>query len=175
MFFIIADDGLTRDFFQLWLQIPEKTLVSGREEAKGFKKSKDRVTLMACVNISGSIAMPIMFIHKSANYRCFKNLKEYLSVHYYLKNSWMDSMLFKSWFFDNFVPHCCSSLRKIGLREKALLLLGNAPSHPSSETLVTEDQQIRCVFLPPNTTSFIQPVDQGVLQNITMLYCHDLL
>ena len=70
---IVADDGLTRDqVFNCdetglnWRQIPKRTLVSGREEAKGFKKSKDRVTLMACVNASGSIAMPIMFIHKSA-------------------------------------------------------------------------------------------------------------
>ena len=68
-----------------WCQLPEKTLVSGQEkEAKGFKKSKDKVTLMACANASGSIAMPIMFIHKSANPRCFKNLKkEDLPVHYY--------------------------------------------------------------------------------------------
>ena len=40
---------------------------------------------------------------------------------------------------------------------------------------MTEDQQIRCVFLPPNTTSLIQPMDQGVLQNIKMLYRRDLL
>ena len=153
-----------------WRQIPERTLVSGWEkEAKGFKKSKVRMTLMACANASGSIAMPIMFIHKSANPRCFKNLKEDLPVHYYSqKNSWMDSTLFKTWFFDKFVPHCRSSLRKIGLPEKALLLLDNAPSHSSSGTLVSEDQQIRCVFLPPNTTSLIQPMDQGVLHNIKM-------
>ena len=132
---------------------------------------------MACANASGSIAMPIMFIHKSAHPRCFKNLnKEDLPVHYYSqKNSWMDSTLFKSWFFDKFVPLCCSSLQKVGLAERALPLLKNSPCHPSLETVMTEDQQIRCIFLSPNTTSLTQPMDQGVLQNIKMLYCRDLL
>ena len=119
-----------------------RTLVSGCEkEAKGFKKSKDRVTLMACANASGSIVMPLMFVHKYANPRCFKNVKkEDLPVHYFSqKNSWMDSTLFKSWFFDKFVPHCRFSLQKLGLPGKALLLLDNAPSHPSAEILTTED------------------------------------
>ena len=87
----------------------------------------------------------------------------------------MNNSLFKSSFFDKFVPHCCTLLRKIGLPAKVLLLLDKAPSHLSSKTLITEDQQIRCVFLSPNTTSHIQPMDQGVLQNIMMLYWRDLL
>ena len=38
-----------------WKLMPSKTLVSSRErEAKGFKKPKDRVTLMACANATGS-------------------------------------------------------------------------------------------------------------------------
>lgn len=37
-----------------WKLVPNKILVSSREkEAKGLKKSKDRVTLMACANASG--------------------------------------------------------------------------------------------------------------------------
>ena len=93
-----------------WRQIPERTLVSGWEkEAKGFKKSKDGVNPM-CLNVSGSIAMPIMFIHKFVNPQCFKNLKkEDLPVHYYSqRNSSMDSTFFKSWLFVKFIPHCCS-------------------------------------------------------------------
>ena len=48
-----------------WKLMPNKTLVSSREkEAKGFKKPKDRVTLMACANATGSIKFPLVFIHK---------------------------------------------------------------------------------------------------------------
>ena len=132
------------------------SLVTRRDSTgiKGFKKSKDGVTFMACVNPSRSIAMPIMCIHKCANPRCFKNLKKDLPLHHFSQeNSWMDSTLFKSWFFNK--PHCRSSLWETGLPEKALLLLDNALSYSSSETLVAEDQQIRCVFLPPNTTFLI--------------------
>ena len=38
-----------------WKLMPNKTLVSSREKvAKGFKKPKDRVTLMACANATES-------------------------------------------------------------------------------------------------------------------------
>ena len=68
-----------------WKLLPNKTLVSAREkEAKGFKKPKDRVTLMACTNATGSIKFPLVFIHKSENPRCFKNMdKNDLPVDYY--------------------------------------------------------------------------------------------
>ena len=67
-----------------WRQLPTRTLVTDREkEANGFKKSKDRITLLACANASGTICLPLMFIHKSADPRCFKHLnKDKLHVHY---------------------------------------------------------------------------------------------
>ena len=53
------------------------TLVSTREkEAKGFKKPKDRVTLMARANANGTIKLSLAFIHKSLNPRCFKNINK---------------------------------------------------------------------------------------------------
>ena len=55
--------------------MPNKTLVLSREkEAKGFKNPKDQVTLMAWVNATGSIKLPLLFIHKSMNPCCFKNI-----------------------------------------------------------------------------------------------------
>ncbi len=65
--------------------MPNKTLVTSREkEAKTFKKPKDRVTIMACANASGTIKLPLVFIHKFANPRCFKNIdKNDLPVQYF--------------------------------------------------------------------------------------------
>ena len=55
--------------------MPNKTLVSSKEkEAKGFKKPKDRVTVMPCANATGSIKFPLLFVHKSLNPRCLKML-----------------------------------------------------------------------------------------------------
>ncbi|KAJ8876375.1 hypothetical protein PR048_020820 [Dryococelus australis] len=45
------------------------------------------------------------------------------------------------------------------LPRKAILLLGDAPSHPNEEQL--EDGEIKAMFLPPNVTANCQPVDQG--------------
>ena len=60
-----------------WKLMPDKTLVSSREkEAKGFKKPKDRVTLMACTNATGFIKFPLVFIHKLKNPRCFKHIRQ---------------------------------------------------------------------------------------------------
>ena len=72
-----------------WKLMPNKTLVSSREkEAKGFKKPKDRVTLMACAKATGSIKFPLVFIHKSLNPRCFKNVdKNDLPVDYFAQKS----------------------------------------------------------------------------------------
>ncbi|GBM12842.1 hypothetical protein AVEN_114934-1 [Araneus ventricosus] len=50
-----------------------------------------------------------------------------------------------------------------------LLLLNNCPGHPSAE-LCTDDDEISAMFLPPNTTALIQPMDHNVIQNIKLGY-----
>lgn len=52
-----------------------------------------------------------------------------------------------------------------------LLLLDNAPSHPPDLKL----SNVKLVFLLPNTTSKLQPLDQGVIQNVKQLYKKRLL
>lgn len=60
---------------------------------------------------------------------------------------------------------------KISLGEvKAVLVLDNAPAHPSEEQLVSDDGRIRVLYLPPNTTSVIQPMDQGVISALKRHY-----
>ena len=49
-----------------------------------------------------------------------------------------------------------------------LLLLDNAPSHPY--TLCDINDNIKLLFLPPNTSSLLQPLDQGVIQTIKSYY-----
>ena len=161
-----------------WRLMPNKTLVTSREKkAKGFKRSKDRVTLIACANACGTLKLPLVFIHKSSNPRCFKNIdKNSLPVDYYAQsNSWMDSKIFMKWFNEKFVPQCKKALAEKGLPLKAVLLLDNAPSHPDIDCLSSDDGEIFCLYLSPNTTSLVQPMDQGVLETIKRRYKHDLL
>ena len=42
---------------------------------------------------------------------------------------------------------------------KILVMLDNAPAHPSTETLKSTGGEVATMFLPPNTTSVVQPRD----------------
>ena len=80
--------------------MPSKTLVHcGEKHAKMFKKSKDRVTLLA-VPILLVRASCLTFIQTSQTPRCFKHMDmKLLPVHYcHQKKAWMDSHVFESWF-----------------------------------------------------------------------------
>lgn len=59
-------------------------------------------------------------------------------------------------------------MRQKKLPVRALLPLDNAPSHPPEEELVKDD--IKAIFLPPNVTSLIQPMDQGVIECLKRRY-----
>ena len=51
--------------------------------------------------------------------------------------------------------------KKTGTSGKVLLILDNAPSHPSAEELNAIDKNFEVIFLPPNVTAIIQPMDQS--------------
>lgn len=55
------------------------------------------------------------------------------------------------------------------------MLLDNAPSHPPSEDLKTNDGMIFVMFMPPNVTSIIQPMDQNILRLTKLHYRNSLL
>ena len=138
--------------------LPNKTL-AGRSEkdASAMKKQKERVTLMSCSNATGMHKLPLMLIGKSVNPRCFKNInKKALPVQYCAQtNAWMDSPIFSNCFHNQFVPAVSKYQKERGLTVKALLLLDNAPSHPDVSTLVSQDGNIKGMYLPPNTTALI--------------------
>ena len=85
--------------------MPSRSLVSSWEtNAKNFKKSKDRVTLLSCANASGTCKLPLAFIHKSARPRCCKHTDmETLPVSYLpQRKSWMDAKVFYNGLYSNF-------------------------------------------------------------------------
>ncbi|KAI8516466.1 Pyruvate decarboxylase 2 [Branchiostoma belcheri] len=56
-------------------------------------------------------------------------------------------------------------------RKKICLLLDNYTAHPHDVNL----RNIRLIFLPANTTSIIQPLDQGIIRNFKALYRSKLM
>lgn len=156
--------------------LPSKTLASKEEKAApGLKKSKERVTVLAAANASGNHKLQLMVIGKSAKPRALKNItKSALPVSYTnQKSAWMDKTIFKKWFLEEFVPETKKYLKKQNLPLKAILTLDNAGCHPGEEELTCDG--IRALFFPPNVTSLIQPMDQGVLEAMKKKYRRRLL
>lgn len=156
--------------------LPSKTLASHEEKAApGHKKSKERLTILAASNATGNHKLKLVVIGKSAKPRSFKNIiVSALPVTYTnQKSAWMDRNIFKKWFFEDFVPETKRFLKKKGVPCKAILTMDNASSHTGEEELQCDG--IRALFLPPNVTSLIQPMDQGVLECLKKKYQRHLL
>ncbi|XP_070551006.1 tigger transposable element-derived protein 6-like [Ptychodera flava] len=137
----------------------DKSLHVKGEDCSGGKKSKERLTLMLCANMAGEKEKPLI-IGKSQNPRCFKNINpKTLPVDYYAnKKASMTSDVFENWLL--------SFDRKLGRQKrKALLFLDNATCHPH-----INPRNVKLIFFPPNTTSKLQPMDQGIIQALKLKY-----
>ncbi|XP_056641291.1 tigger transposable element-derived protein 4-like [Diorhabda sublineata] len=132
---------------------PDKTFKFLGEKCSGGKHSKDRVTVLVAANLTGSVKKKLVVIGKSKNSRCFKNVKNLPVQYEHNIRSWMTSQL-----FEKLLREWDGELRREN--KKILLLVDNCPAHPHVASL----KCIKLVFLPANTTSVLQPMDQGVIK-----------
>ena len=58
-----------------WRALPNKTLAVSSSDCHGTKNSKERLTVLFCVNFAGEKLKPLV-IGKSENPRCFKSIKK---------------------------------------------------------------------------------------------------
>lgn len=161
-----------------WKCLPTRTLAFESErQAPGHKSSKERYTIMSCSNVTGEHKLKLAVIGKSKKPRSFKGTRaENLPVDYFhQKKGWMDQTIFKQWFDKIFVFEVRKHLKTKKLPEKAVLLIDNAPSHPSTSVLKSSDGKFCAMFLPPNVTALIQPMDQGVIASMKRQYRTKLL
>ena len=103
------------------------------------------------------------------------NIERDLPVGYYhSKKAWFNSEIFFFWFSNHFVPavHIYQEeALKISPDEvRAIRTLDNAPAHPSEDILSSGDGKIKVLFIPPKTTSILQPMDQEVIRAIKRHY-----
>ena len=71
----------------------------------------------------------------------------------------MESILFEEW-----VREVDGRFTKEG--RKIVLLVDNCPAHPSIDNLLSTE----LIFLPPNTTTKLQSMDQGVIRSLKAYY-----
>ena len=154
-----------------WKKMPKNTFITEAEmNAPGYKAHKQRLTVLIGGNAYGDCKLKPMVINQSQNPRALKEIrKEDLPVTWYSsRKAWMTQALFRDWFMHHFVPFVAQYNREQNLDNKAILLLDNAASHPRD--LTDAAPHIRVVFLPPNTTSLLQPMDQGVISILKSNY-----
>ena len=91
------------------------------------------------------------------------------------QNAWVDTTIFSLWFYDHFIPFIQKKLQEMKLPKKAFFILDNCSAHPDEDLLVSKAKLVKAMFLPPNVTSLIQPVDQGVLESLKRHYKRSLV
>ncbi len=137
------------------------------KQLAGRKQNKERFTLAVCCNADGSDKLPLLVIGKYENLRCFKNVNRDSFGCKYRSNpkAWMTQVIFLEWLkgFD---------ARMAG--RNVLLIMDNCSAHISLMQLasVVTLRNTTVFYLPPNTTSKIQPCDTGIIRSLKAYYRH---
>lgn len=122
------------------------------------QQNKAYCTGMAAANAAGD-KLPMFVIGKSTRPRCFAGIRNLPCRYRSQKKSWMDCTLFEEWVRE-------LDRTFMGEGRKDALIVDNCAAHPHIEGL----KAIQLVFLPPNTTSETQPMDQGVNRSLKAHY-----
>ena len=144
--------------------LPNRTLTFKGESCHGGKLSKERLTLLLGANMDGSDKVEPLIIGRSANPRCFRGIKSVPLPYEANKSAWMTSTVWIKW-IKGF------NARMKRLNKSVLLFIDNCPAHPRVDKL----SNVKVVYLPPQTTSHLQPCDQGIIQCFKRHYRYTLL
>ena len=154
------DDIFNFDETGLFFRLPPNATLASHP-VQGCKRAKDRLTVGLISNATGTYKGKPVVIWKSAHPRCFEKHYDPNVIVTYRHNStaWMTTTLFSD-VVTRFDSQMAADKRSV------LLLIDNCSSHK----VTTELRATRLYFLPPNTTSHLQPLDAGIIQNFKVKY-----
>lgn len=157
--------------------LPSRTVARSKDQPSGWKKARERITVLFCANKTGTIRLPLLVVGKSNNPHCFRGInKNTLPVVYtHQKSAWMTGGIFKEWYWNHFIPYVMKKLRRMNIDCKIILFLDNCSAHPHQDELNNISGTVRTEYLPPHTTSLIQPMDQGIIETAKRIYRHRIV
>ena len=138
--------------------MPNKTLHLKGEKCSDGKRSKVRLAGLAVRNACGE-RLQMFVIGKSVKPRCFKDVKTLPCRYRAQHKSWMSGELFEDWVHELDRKFAVS-------KRKITLIIDNCMAHPHVENL----KWVELIFLPPNTASHTQPMDQDIIRALKAKY-----
>lgn len=147
--------------------LPQRTLDFKGKKCHGGAQSKQRVTAVFACNSDGSEKLPVWIIGKAKNPRCFKNIdfSKLNCLYTNQSNSWVDTPAFRKWVLE-------LNDRMVKQRRHILLTLDNCSAHDIEDLHCSH---IKFQFFPPNTTSTVQPLDQGIIKVVKSYFKQKLV
>lgn len=154
-----------------WRQLSNKALSS--KTYKGRKSSKSRITAHFCCNADGSDKFIPWIIGDSETPHAFRSNREELATLEFTWRSsakaWMNTRLMIEWLMA-FDAHI--GIRKVfsgePVEKKVILLMDNFSAHKRAAEFCSSSSPLlhtNVSFLPPNTKSALQPLDQGIIKS----------
>ncbi|XP_017790869.1 PREDICTED: jerky protein homolog-like [Habropoda laboriosa] len=160
----------------LWKTVPSKSLLSEERGTLAEKKlKKDRVSIGLCSNADGTHKLLPIFVHKFKNPQALKNCVELPVVYKSQRQACMNTDIFNEWYEEDFKPSVRQYQSENETVGKVMLLLDNCSSHKITNLSQEDDDDFEIVYLPPNTTSLVQPMDQGITAKLKTTYRHKIL
>ncbi|XP_036597382.1 tigger transposable element-derived protein 1-like [Trichosurus vulpecula] len=145
-----------------WKRLPSRTYIFKKENTQpGFKVSRDRLTLLLGGNAEGDFKLKPMLVYWSRNPPALRGYNQQSLPVLWRSNkkAWVTKAIFEDWFSSYFSPAVEKYCKDRNIAFKVLLILDNASGHPT--TLGSLCENIKVIFLPPNTASLLQPMNQG--------------
>ena len=143
--------------------LPHRTYCFDGDKPAGSAKCKDRLTLLIITNMDGSDHRKLSIIDKSKTPRClqkkYKMQVKDMAVDWYAsKNAWMTGEI-----HHQIMTKLNNKMRLSN--HHILYVCDNASSHQ-----VQEYSHIKFLMLPPNATSIMQPLEQGIILSAKRRY-----
>ena len=155
----------------LWKTLPDVTNVKNEECTSPRQVTEeDRFTVLLGANASGRCKLKPMLIHRTLNPTALKGISKSSLPIIWKSNKRLQvtKSLFEEWFFHHFVPEVKQFCTERTIPFKIMLVIDNAPGHP----IVLDDvhPNVKVVFLPPDISHLLQPMQLGIIQTFKAFY-----